>query len=82
MVDLSSMENFKPRKWNYAEFLLLEIQNRKTDFENPKQVKLAEVEKKTILETLEQMNGNKKTTTRELGISKTTLWRKLKYISL
>jgi len=63
------------------EFLLLEIQNPKTDFENPKQAKLAEVEKKTILETLERMNGNKKKTARELGISKTTLWRKLKYIS-
>ncbi|MCH6558941.1 hypothetical protein IH799_01155 [candidate division KSB1 bacterium] len=34
-----------------------------------------------ILETLERMEGNKKRTAKELGISKTTLWRKLKYIS-
>ncbi len=66
------------------EFLPVEIRNRKADFEtgeNPKQTKLAEIEKKTILETLERMEGNKKMTAKELGISKTTLWRKLKYIS-
>jgi len=66
------------------EFFPIEIRNRKTDFEpgpNPKQAKLAEVEKMTILETLERMEGNKKRTAKELGISKTTLWRKLKYIS-
>ena len=66
------------------EFLPIEIRNRKTDFEpgpNPKRAKLAEVEKMTILETLERMEGNKKRTAKELGISKTTLWRKLKYIS-
>ena len=66
------------------EFLPDEIWNRKTYFEpgpNPKQTKLAEVEKVAILETLERMEGNKKRTAKELGISKTTLWRKLKYIS-
>jgi len=66
------------------EFLPDEIWNRKTYFEpgpNPKQTKLAEVEKMAILETLERMDGNKKKTAKELGISKTTLWRKLKYIS-
>ena len=47
------------------EFLPDEIWNRKTYFEpepNPKQTKLAEVQKMAILETLERMEGNKKRT--------------------
>lgn len=39
---------------------------------------LAEIEKEVILETLKKMKGNKKKTAQELGISKTTLWRRLK----
>lgn len=39
---------------------------------------LAAIEKRAILETLERMDGNKKKTAKELGISKTTLWRKLR----
>jgi two-component system response regulator HydG len=39
---------------------------------------LAEVEKQTILNALEQLNGNKLLTARVLGIGKTTLYRKLK----
>jgi DNA-binding NtrC family response regulator len=39
---------------------------------------LAEVERKTILETLHQLNGNKQMAAQMLGIGKTTLYRKLK----
>ena len=39
---------------------------------------LAEVEKQTILQALERLNGDKLMTARMLGIGKTTLYRKLK----
>ncbi len=39
---------------------------------------LADMEKVIILETLQKHDGNKKKTAEALGISKTTLWRKLK----
>lgn len=39
---------------------------------------LAEVERLTILNTLERLNGDKLTTARLLGIGKTTLYRKLR----
>ena len=39
---------------------------------------LAEVERKAILETLHQLNGNKQMAAQLLGIGKTTLYRKLK----
>jgi DNA-binding NtrC family response regulator len=39
---------------------------------------LAEVERKVILETLQQLNGNKQMAAQLLGIGKTTLYRKLK----
>jgi len=42
--------------------------------------KLADIETEVILKTLKRLNGSKKDTARELGISKTTLWRKLKEI--
>jgi DNA-binding NtrC family response regulator len=41
-------------------------------------VPLAEVEKQTILDALEQLNGDKLMTAKLLGIGKTTLYRKLK----
>ncbi len=41
-------------------------------------IPMAEVEKKTILETIEQLNGDKLLAARLLGIGKTTLYRKLK----
>ncbi|MFQ5674740.1 MAG: sigma-54-dependent transcriptional regulator [bacterium] len=66
------------------ELLTMEIRNRRSDFDTDsdcKESKLAEIERRTILATLERMHGNKKKTASELGISKTTLWRKLKYIS-
>lgn len=40
--------------------------------------KLSEIEKNIILETLERMGGNRRKTAEALGISKATLWRKLK----
>ncbi|HEX9653589.1 MAG TPA: sigma-54 dependent transcriptional regulator [bacterium] len=43
--------------------------------------KLAEVELEIILKTLKEMNGNRKKTAERLGISTTTLWRKLKGLS-
>ncbi len=39
---------------------------------------LAEVEKKAIIDTLNQLNGNKQMAAQLLGIGKTTLYRKLK----
>jgi two-component system response regulator HydG len=44
----------------------------------PSIVPLAEVERQTILNALERLNGNKLMTARALGIGKTTLYRKLK----
>lgn len=41
-------------------------------------VPLAELEKKTIVNTLERLRGDKVTTARLLGIGKTTLYRKLR----
>ncbi len=39
---------------------------------------IAELEKRAILSTLEQLNGDKLLAARMLGIGKTTLYRKLK----
>lgn len=44
--------------------------------------RLSEIENEVILETLKRMNGNKQKTAEELGISKSTLWRKLKYLTV
>lgn len=41
-------------------------------------VSIAELEKKAIMDTLRQLNGDKLTAARLLGIGKTTLYRKLK----
>lgn len=45
---------------------------------NTKIVPIAEIEKRTILTTIEQLNGDKLMAARLLGIGKTTLYRKLK----
>ncbi|MGB6609690.1 MAG: helix-turn-helix domain-containing protein [Acidobacteriaceae bacterium] len=44
----------------------------------PSVVTLAELEKRAILTTLEQVNGDKLLAARLLNIGKTTLYRKLK----
>ncbi len=63
-----------------SDLLPEQIQNHKKNNTTEKsQGNLAEIEKKVILETLERMQGSKVKTARELGISKSTLWRKLKY---
>jgi transcriptional regulator with PAS, ATPase and Fis domain len=49
------------------------IENR-----GPKIIPMAELEKLTILHTIEQLNGDKLLAARLLGIGKTTLYRKLK----
>jgi transcriptional regulator of acetoin/glycerol metabolism len=41
-------------------------------------VSIAELEKKAIMDTLRQLNGDKLMAARLLGIGKTTLYRKLK----
>jgi DNA-binding NtrC family response regulator len=51
---------------------------RKTFLLGSNIVPLAEVERQTILNALERLNGNKLMTARALGIGKTTLYRKLK----
>jgi len=43
---------------------------------------LAEVERRHILATLEQLGGNRKETAKALGIGENTLWRKLKSYGL
>ncbi len=42
--------------------------------------KLSEIETRVILETLRDLGGNRRKTAEKLGISKATLWRKLKAI--
>ncbi len=44
----------------------------------PRVVSIAEMEKQAILDTIRQLNGDKITAARLLGIGKTTLYRKLK----
>jgi DNA-binding NtrC family response regulator len=44
----------------------------------PKIVPLADLEKKAILDAIEQLHGDKLLAARMLGIGKTTLYRKLK----
>ena len=46
--------------------------------ENP----LFHAEKKTIMETLQKHNGNRSKAAAELGINKSTLWRKMKKLGL
>jgi two-component system response regulator HydG len=48
------------------------------DAATSKIIAMAEVEKRTILEAIEQLNGDKLLAARLLGIGKTTLYRKLK----
>ena len=52
-----------------------------TPKEGPKIARLAEVEKQTILRTIDQLKGDKLLAARLLGIGKTTLYRKLKEYS-
>ncbi len=54
------------------------LESRAAEAHGSKILPLAEVEKQTILSTLERLNGNKLLTARALGIGKTTLYRKLK----
>jgi len=44
--------------------------------------RLADVEVKTIVETLARHNWNQAAAAKELGIHKTTLWRKLKRLGI
>jgi DNA-binding NtrC family response regulator len=48
----------------------------------PKIIPMAELEKQTILNAIEQLNGDKLMAARLLGIGKTTLYRKLKEYAL
>jgi transcriptional regulator with PAS, ATPase and Fis domain len=43
---------------------------------------LADIERRVILQTLQRNDGRRAATARELGISKATLWRKLKKYSI
>jgi len=52
------------------------------DYPNYTIISIAEVEKRAILGTIRQLNGDKPTAARLLGIGKTTLYRKLKEYSL
>jgi two-component system response regulator HydG len=44
-------------------------------------IPISEIERQTILSTIEQLNGDKLMAARLLGIGKTTLYRKLKEYS-
>ena len=44
--------------------------------------RLVQVESQTILETLKRHNWNKAAAARELGIHKSTLWRKMKALNI
>lgn len=57
------------------------ITARETEKDFLKNGTLSQVERQVILETLKRMKGNKRKTAEELGISKATLWRKLKNFS-
>jgi len=57
------------------------ITERETEKNSGSNGTLSQVEKQVILETLKRMKGNKRKTAEELGISKATLWRKLKNFS-
>ena len=55
---------------------------RQTPSDSPYVVSIAELEKNAILNTIRQLNGDKLTAARLLGIGKTTLYRKLKEYGL
>ncbi len=48
----------------------------------PPGLTLASIEARMIQDTLQRQNGNKAATARELGIDKTTLWRKMKRLGM
>jgi transcriptional regulator with PAS, ATPase and Fis domain len=48
----------------------------------PAGLTLASIEARMIQDTLERQSGNKAATARELGIDKTTLWRKMKRLGM
>ncbi|MBW1643655.1 MAG: sigma-54-dependent Fis family transcriptional regulator [Deltaproteobacteria bacterium] len=56
----------------------LEKSDRNSEGAEKKEMSLDQVEKNTILETLEQEDGNKSATARKLGITRKTLHKKLK----
>lgn len=63
------------------EFLPENLTERDSNNHSEQTNTLLQVEKEVILKTLRRMNGNKRKTAEELGISKATLWRKLKRFS-
>jgi transcriptional regulator with PAS, ATPase and Fis domain len=74
-VALTQAESIQP------EDLPLHVQGKKAQSIAPPMIKeatLAEVEKNFVLETLQQKDWNQKAACKTLGISKTTLWRRLK----
>lgn len=52
------------------------------ELEQARDTRMREVETRTILQVLRKHHGNKVKAARELGIHRTTLWRKLKGLSL
>ena len=54
----------------------------KKDYVMPGKEKFSEAEREIILSTLRRHNGNRTDTARELGLNKTTLWRKMKKLNI
>jgi DNA-binding NtrC family response regulator len=79
MGDLpTQLQDFRMQRGGVAAGKALEEEETAGERRKGGIVSIAEMEKKAILETLRQLNGDKLMAARLLGIGKTTLYRKLK----
>jgi two-component system response regulator HydG len=81
MGDLpTQLQDFRMQRGGASSFAGIEEDEQEDALATPKSgiVSIAELEKKAIMDTLRQLNGDKLMAARLLGIGKTTLYRKLK----